>query len=265
MTARGPVFYMLIATLANSLIPMVVHHARGSENPFLFNAWLSLGVAGGCAIFLMTTSRKAGLRTSDIPTTLRHISRWPANRPMILATMGALDYGFFALSTRFIQIPVSVLLFEMYPIAIILMTSWIFRKTDRYHRLTPRASLPVILALSGLLFANASQLSGLGALTPAFLWTSLIGMTAIALGIASASMSVFGLKWGTNLSNELSRTSAPRDTELHCAVIAFLVVSLISIPLNLGAGLLNGESITKGAALTAAGGGIAANAVASIA
>ena len=258
--------YMLIASITNSVIPLVVHLAGASHTPFLFNVYIRAGVAVGCLLFLIASARmpSSQMRIRDILRIQKHIIAWPHNKLIIIATVGSLDYGLFALSTRFIQIPVSTILFEMYPVGIILAASWLFRSTGRYQGLTPGTAPPIILSLAGLVFANTSQLPGFSALTPGFLWTSLTGITLVALAIISASLSVCGLRWAADLSTKLPGKPNPRGLELEYAVIAFLVVSLISIPISLGAGLTLGESINSGAALAWIIGGAAANAAAAI-
>ena len=277
--------YMLIASFSGSWIPLVVNLTGASHTPFLFNAFLKAGVVLGVLLFLATTSRSAPLCIRDISTIRKHILFWPHNKTIIVSTMGSLYYALFALSTRFIQIPVSTILFEMYPVAIILTVSWLFRGTGRYHSLTPRIALPVLLALTGLVFANASQLTGFSALTPAFLWTSLIGITLVALGIVSASLAAFGLRWGADLNEELSRETEPRglkprnpeprnpeprnpepgNLELQCALIAVVIIALLSIPLSLAPGLIAGENINLNTALAAAAAGFSANTALNIA
>ena len=43
---RDELGYMLIASITYYLVPLVVNLAEGAQSPFLFNAWLRIGVAG---------------------------------------------------------------------------------------------------------------------------------------------------------------------------------------------------------------------------
>ena len=261
----GALSYMLIACIAYSLIPLVVHLAGGSQAPFLFNAWLRAGVVGGCLLFLMTFSRGVPLRAADVLLIGKRVLVWPANGPIIWAIVGSLDYALFAWSIKFIEISVAAILFEMYPVGIILLASWLFKGETRYRRITPTTALLVLFSVGGLVFANASQVAGFGVLDLSFLWRSLIGVTLVVAAIVAVALSVFGLRWGADLSEELSRGSDPRALELYCVVIALFVVSLVSIPVSLVSGFVAGERMTSGAVLTAVVGGAFANAVASVA
>ena len=271
--------YMAAASFSGSWIPLVVHLTQASQTPFLFNALLKAGVILGVLLFLASTSRTAHISIQDLHTIRKHILVWPANRTIMVSTLGSLYYALFALSTRFIQIPVSTILFEMYPVGIIIAVSWLFRDTGRYNRLTPRVTPPVLLALTGLVFANASQLPGFGALTPAFLWTSLIGITLVLLGIISASFAAFGLRWGADLNRELSPEPAPirpesrpprprntqspsprpRNLELQCTLLAVVIIAVLSIPPSIALGLASGETIDTRTAIAALAAGFSAN------
>ena len=257
--------YMLIASIAFSLLPLVVNLAGGAQAPFLFNAWLRLGVAGGCLVFLIVSFRGGHLRVEDVVLVGKRLFVWPANAPIIWAVAGSLDYALFAWSVKFIDITVAAILFEMYPVGIILFASWLFRGEMRYRRVTVTTAFLISLSMVGLVFANVSQVSGFGVVGPAFLWRSLIGVALVAAAIVAVSLSVFGLRWGADLSAELSRGPEVRSLELYCVVIALLAVSLFSIPVSLGVGLAAGESISSDALVIGVAGGVLANAVASIA
>ena len=253
---------MLLATLTISLIPFSIHMTQGSETPFLFNAWLKVGVAGGCAAFLVIHRSPLGLQ--HIRPTAQMIFTSPANIPILLAMLGSIDYALFAWSTAFIQIPAAVIIFEMHPIILILTTSWLFRKTARYQRLGTSISIPLLLCILGLVFANASQVEHLSDLNPGFIRESLLGMAILTPAIASTALTVFGIRWGVTLSSELSQREAPRVPELHCVVLGLLIICLASLPLTLIPAVITHESMRFQDAFTACATGLTANAVASI-
>ena len=260
----GPLGYMLITTFAVSLIPFSVHMTQGSEAPFLFNMWLKVGVAGGCATFLLA-HRTPLLGTQSLRKVARNALTWPANAGILLAVIGSTDFALFAWSTAFIQIPAAVIIFGMHPIGLIITTSWLFRKTARYQKLTTSLGFPILLCAVGLVFANASQVEHLSDLNPGFLWKSLLGMTILTAAVASTSFTVFGIHWGVSLSRELSQGDGPKIPELHSAVLALVIINLASAPISLVPTLLAHQSMEYQDALIALATGFTANAVASIA
>ena len=261
----GPLRYMIAASLAGSFMPLIIHLAGSSQSPFFINALLRAATAIGCIIFLLSFRRNASITPWEFSQIRKNILVWPANRPILWAIMGSMEYGLFALSTRFIRIPVTTILFEMHPVAIILMASWLFRGTQRYHQNNRATAIPIALSTLGLVLVNGSQLGGLGDITPRFLWTSLIGIGLAALGIASASLSLFGIRWGANLSRRLRPGEQARDFEFHMSVISYLMVSTLSAPISMAIGLTSGETMTAQAATITLAGALSANSVAGIA
>lgn len=130
------VSYMLIAVLAFSVLPLVVNLAGGSESPFLFNAGLRLGVAIACLAFLASLYRHTLAEHKDLAVIKKHIWRWKHNKLLVWAVIGSFDYALFAWSIQFIDIAVSAVLFEIYPIGIIFLTAWVYRKEGRYQKIT---------------------------------------------------------------------------------------------------------------------------------
>ena len=254
---------MLLATFAVSLIPFSIHMTQGSEAPFLFNMWLRLGVAGGCVAFLIVQRSPLGLR--HLRPIAQRIFLWPANAPVLLAILGSIDFALFAWSTAFIQIPAAVVIFEMHPIILMVTTSQLFRTTGRYQKLGASMSLPLLLCVLGLIFANASQFEHLSDLNPGFILDSIFGMAILAAAVGSTSLTVVGIHWGTTLKEKLSKTDDPEVHELHYVVLALLIISVASLPLNLIPAVITHESLSANSALAAVLTGLTANAVASIA
>ena len=261
----GALGYMLFASVGYSLVPLVVHLAGGVDAPFLFNAWLSLGVASGSLLFLVVSFRGAGLGGEDLVLAGKRLVVWPAGVPVLLACVGSVDYALFAWSLRFIDIMVAAILFEMSPVGTILFASWLFRGDTRYRRVTVTLMLVLSLGLIGVVFANVIQVSGFGAVGVAFVLRSLMGVALVLAAIVAVSLSVFGVRWGVDLGGRLSGRGGAGCLELYGGVLALFVVSVVSIPVNLGIGVAAGESMGSHGFLIAVAGGVFANAFASIA
>lgn len=60
----------------------------------------------------------------------------------------------------------------------------------------------------GLIFANASQFGEFDGIAALFPLNSAIGILIVVASIGAVSLSVFGLKWGTDLSKALRGQSA---------------------------------------------------------
>ena len=55
---RVAVWYVLVATVGYSLMPLVIDWGKGGDSPFLFNAGWRYGFAAGCLLFLFVSHRR---------------------------------------------------------------------------------------------------------------------------------------------------------------------------------------------------------------
>lgn len=147
----------------------------------------------------------------------------------------------------------------------ILCASWAFRGGERYRRLGGFLALLLSLCVAGVVFANLSQVPGFESVGVRFLWESALGAALVLGAIFAVALSVFGVRWGVDLSRALSVRRPAGSVELACGVMALLVVSLVSVPVSLAIGLGAGETLGASGLLTALAGGVFANALASIA
>ena len=216
----------------------------------------------GCVLFLTSLLRSSGLQSRDLVLVCKRIARWPAAKPILWAVVGSVDYACFAWATRFLDIAVVVVVFEMYPAGIMLLIGWLFRRDGRHRSVTVVTVLMVGVSMVGLVLANASQVADFGSVGAAFLWRSFIGVGLVAVAMVAAALSVYGLRWGADMGAELR--PANRVVELYCVIVALLVVGLVGVLLSAVIGVVAGESMSSVSAAVAFGGGLVVNAVASI-
>ena len=142
---------MFLSVVLFSGQPLVVAWAGGSSNPFLFNAGWRLGLVLGGVLFLVVLYRPllrdgrilelvAG-RALPIPRVWRAVGfrsgigadglrPWTFRRQLVrwailLSVVGNLDFGVFALSSRYVDISVTALIFEIWPIFMIYIVSFV--------------------------------------------------------------------------------------------------------------------------------------------
>lgn len=143
---NAAVVLMLGAVLFFSLMPLFVAWSGSEGSPFIFNAVLAVGEATGCAAFLMTAYRR--LIFSRI---VWRAVRLQAFSPAILFWMLAFgDLSFFVWSTQYIDVSVASILFGLWPMALALLTSWLFRGESRYRRISWRAVALFAVAFVGM-------------------------------------------------------------------------------------------------------------------
>ncbi len=243
MSVLGAAGYMLVAVLAWSLLPLAVSLSGGSLAPFLYGAWFCAGASSASLAFLLIFHRLFFLDHNALCLIARRIFLWPDSRFLAVGVMGAFGVAFFPLSVRFVNVMVSAVLHEVYPIFLVLFLGWLFRDDGRYRRFTPGAFLPFLLSLAGgVVLAVASQTGDFMAI---FLgWKSAVGVALVLAGALGSNLCVFGLRWGVSLADELScRREDIRSLELGCAVLALFITNLVSVAFNSVVGMSSGERI----------------------
>ena len=236
--------YMLIAVFGISLIPLFVDLGGGSKNPFIFNAWLRIGASIGCLLFLLVQYRGARLERKFSTTVMKWVFTWPNNKTLILTTLVTFEYALFAWSVKFIDITVAAILFETWPVFVILFSTWLFKEDLRYRRITPMTIILVFLSVAGFVFAIASQTVEVSVFQDIVNLNSLIGAVLVSLAAITVAFVAYGFKWGADLSQDLAKGEDAKSLEVFCATIALLITSLVSVVVSTGIGLFSGETLT---------------------
>ena len=260
--------YMLVVVLAISLAPLFFDVGRSADAPFLFSASWRLGVAVGCLAFLIIFHWSL-VRNSEVRSFIfRRVFRWG----ILFAVLGNCEYLLFAWSTKFTDISVVTIVYEIWPIFLILLMARLYRGDERYGEFK-LASLPLLLLpFAGLILVVLSQTGGV--LTDSgFDVSSTVAGVLLALGAALlAPLMAFGFKWGSELSIDLSEIvrDIPSDgdapsLDMFCAIVAFFISSLAASFLTFIIGMSREEPASGGMFLIAVIGGVAANAVGGIA
>ena len=240
---RLAVGYMLLSVGGFSLVPLVL--ARGAaEDPFLFNAGWRLGFGAGIGFFLFVRYRELFAEREVWTLIKRRAVSWA----ILIAVISQFEYAMFALSIRLIDVSIATILFETYHVLIILVTAWLFRRERRYRRIQPDVVLLLALGVAGFAFVVSGEASGIAWLGPDGWYAFIPGIFLAVLSAIVASLSAIHLKWGADLSAEMSENSGGRWTrdylDLFCVLMASVIVNAVAIPLNAAAGMLTGETIT---------------------
>ena len=250
---RAAAGYMLVAVLGSSLLPLAISIGGGSEAPFLFSASIRLGLLVGSLIFLMVIYKSLFFRWATWVIVLQNI----VSLPILLFIIAHFDFTFFALSTRYIDVSVTTILFESWPIFMIFVVGLLFRGERRYQKITIWTISLLAMGFLGFAFAVLSEsgefnwfhdtTSGLR-----LLW----GIVAALIAVAVTTLAAFGFRWGADIGKELARDIAidkdVRSLDLFAVVVANLIGNSFAIIVGLiGGRLLINETMTTNAFLVA--------------
>ena len=182
---------MLLAVLPLSFMALGILLVGGPAAPWLFNAVMRLGAALGCFIALLLCFRPWLFQRG----VWRAVTRRLPHVYFAAATLGALDYGFLAAAARFIDPAVAAVLYETWPLLLIVAMAWLFRGGGRYAR-NLRRVLPLAgLALLGAALVVLSETGGFR------LGDASAGRLALGVGLAlggtlGAVCAAFSMRWG---------------------------------------------------------------------
>ena len=236
--------FMLTAVASYSLIPLLVANGSGSNNPFLFGAGMGLGSTIGQALFLAAFFRESLFDRTVLSIIFRRLLTWT----MLFVIVTQLDYGLFALSTRFVDVSIAAILFETWPIFLIILTAFLFRGANRYRKITPDVVLLLVIGFLGFWFVASSQTGGFGNWSDSRVASTLIGIFIVVLAIATTSLAAFAFRWGVDLvrllPDEVTRGKNPDLVEICCIITATCIGNFIGGGIKGFIGLASGESIS---------------------
>ncbi len=233
---------MLAAVLGMSLLPLLVSLAGGQDRPFLTGAGLRFGLAVGYFAFLAVGYSSLLKRVDLWKLALGRLCSWT----MFLALLGYLDLAVFSWSTRYIDVSVAAVLWELWPLVMILFLHRLIG-SGRYRRFTLGDLLLLGFGFAGFGFVVAGQSGGFGELLSftASLGATLLGVALALAAVVLGSLAAFGYRWGLDLKVALPAGlvagRSPASVDLFCVIFATLLANCVAVPLNLAVGLTQGE------------------------
>lgn len=262
---RLAIGYMLLAVTLFSSLPLVIERGGGGQTPFLFNAGMNAGVALGCLIFIAILYRRLVFNTASLLV----IARRAMDVKLALSVVATFNFALFAWSTRLVDVSVSAILFETWPILLILLMTRLFPGGARYREPAPEMLLLLVLSLAGFAFVVVGQAGGFANIQAGGLSALVIGVALAVAGAVATSFTAFSFRWGTDvvhaLPSEARQGIGEHSLEMFGVLVAFFIANTVSAVLNGYAGMNTGEAMDSRTLLTAVVLGAAINGVANVA
>ena len=276
--------YIVIAVVSYALIPFLIGEIGGKELPFFFLAGWRAGVAVGCVAVLLVFywplwfnrynwgRFRYHLSTSEtkavdwrFPLIKLHLRldelripflKWKIPGDLIdwrilLCILGNCEYALFAWSLNFIDIAVTTILFQSWPVFFLILSAILFQNNSQRER-DGKAALSLFLLIGlgfiGFAFIIFSYTGELGQLGEIALSELVIGIILTVGAMALGNLKAFGIDWGRNLGNQLSGSlrGLGNDPALLFVIISFLFSSLGAAAVGLIVGLGRGETFDAG-------------------
>ena len=217
-----PVLLMLCAVAIWAIVPLAIDLSSGSLNPFLFGGGWRLGGAIGCGAFLLLRypallrevwSMIYGSGGAEQPETRQmvrdHFSMRRLNGlSLVYSAFGKFDYALFAIAAQSVAISVVAVIFEIWPIVMILLMGMLFRDDPQYRRTGLGLFSMLCLCFVGIAFVTLAGGANLFGTEWQFAGIAL----AVAAALAGGSKTAVLFKWGNILGRRLEDPAVTHET-----------------------------------------------------
>ena len=248
-----------VSVVAYSLVPLFVAWG-GNKSPFVFMTAWNFGMVIACTAFLMTSYRSLFFDADAWRLIWHHL----ASVSMIIWVIAQFGLVFYAWSTQFVDVSVSLVMFECWPIMLVILTGWLFRHERRYRKITPMTLFFLIVAFLGVICVVISQIGGVDNSKEINLVILTLGFTLAFSAAGLTSLGGFGFRWGADLAIKLSDLRGGAS-ELFCVVVGVVLSTLLTIPATAVIGFAKNEPVSVGPIMFGIAGGVIANALGTLA
>ena len=166
---------------------------------------------------------------------------------ILLTILGNCEYALFAWSIKFIDIAVTTILFQSWPIFFLILSAMVLRRDTRVDP-SGKGLLSLILLIGlgfiGFVFIIFSQAGEIGEFSELSLFHLVIGLVLAAGALILSNLKAFGIEWARDLGQQLSGSlrGLGSDPAIFFVIISFLFSSLGATVVGLIVGFGRGET-----------------------
>ena len=260
-----PAVYMVIAVIAYSVTPVLYKIGNAGDSPFMFTGiWQSsIGIGSGAVILFF--GRGVLFNAAVFESIKSHCKTWL----MLGSVAGYCGFALFAWSLAFVDVSIAAILYNAWPLIIILLMSRLFKDTGRYRRITLGTLIFVFVALLGValvILSNRDAPNPLLVIGDEFAGASTwIGVILVLLASFGTAARAFPVKMSVTLAKE----HLPPEHQKTGEIIFVIVMSCIGLAIAGGVlfaiGMITSESISLHQMFYACMGGLVAGSTGTVA
>ncbi len=273
-----PVLLMLCAVAIWAIVPLTIDLSSGSLNPFLFGGGWRLGGAIGCGAFLLfryprllrevwsVVFRLGGAGEMATRQVVRdHFSmRRLSGLSLVYSAFGKFNYALFAIAAQSVAISVVAVVFEIWPIVMIILMGVLFRDDPQYRRTGLGLFSMLCLCFVGIAFVTLAGGADLFGTECRFAGIALAVVAALAGGSKNAVL----FKWGKVLGRQLEDPDVTRESSdslyTFGTLLGQFLAQLLCVILSVVVGFGVGEYITGKVLVYSIVGGMASAGIADV-
>lgn len=242
---RIAAFWMLSSVVIGSFLAIIVAAYEVADAPFLFS-FLNNFLAMAIYLPVLYITGRSLLTKSLLKEVFAPQGDWVKPNlvtiPSILS--GVFTFPLFVLASRYIDIVAVVILYEIWPLFMVLMAGRLFRNEGRYNKFSLELVLMFGIAFVGLILITISQ-------TPVgeYLFDepdSIVIGTILALlaAVINALGPAFDLRHGVTIHQRILKTTGHHAGELNTTLLSLLFRRSVASIITLLLALLLGESLS---------------------
>ena len=232
--------FMLVAVFLYSMLPAFITWGEAHQAPFMYNAISTLCTGIGVAIFLIMFYRRQLLDREIWQAVCRNWRRWS----MLGVLLGTFNYAVYAWSLKYIDVSVAAVLYETWPLWMILLTGKLYKGEDRYDNIGVFGWACILMGFFGLGFVILSQTGEVMLGKENMTWFHLFLGALLAL-IAAGMAALNGgcsLRWGTTVLKEVSQKSTDKDLAIFFILMPTLLARIPSVTIGASLGIWGGHN-----------------------
>ena len=236
---------MMIAVVSYSTFPVFFHFGIAEESPFMFAGVRQISIAIGIGVMIMIIK---GDLQFDEPMR-KDVRTGCLTWLMFFAVVGHCGSALFALGLTFVDISIAALLYETWPLFLMLLMAVLFKGTKRYRPITLGTLLFVAVAIVGVGLVIQSHNDTPRELSVAafdlFNFRTWIGVFLVLVGAMwTAAQVAFTLRAGSLIADRRAATKNHDAEELVFVMILTCVGMVISFVVLVAIGLGLSETLS---------------------
>ena len=235
--------YMLAAVLLYAMMPVFVTLGEGHQAPFMYNAIIMLFACIGTSVFLIVFYRRQVFDREIWHIICQNWRRWS----LLGVVLGAFSYAIFAWSLRYIDVSVAAVLYETWPLFMILLTGKMFQTKNRYESVGAFGWACILMGFVGLGFVISSQTEEADAVKetmPLFHLFLGVLLALISAGLAAMHGSC-SLLWGAYVLENMPKhkqKETDRDWTILFALASIVFTGIPSIIISVALSAWGGHN-----------------------
>ena len=235
--------YMLLSVMFFALVPSLIIYGEGDKAPFMYNAVRALFACIGIFIFLAIFYHRQLFDREIWQAVIRNWRSWS----LLGIFVGFFDYAVFSWSLKYIDVSVASVLYETWPLWMILLISAIFKKDNRYENIGSSVWVFLLMGFIGLVFVILSQNDDLTTLTDIpSLFSLLFGaFLALTASIMAAMVGGCSIRWGATVMYDIpdyKHEETDKDLTAFFVLIAILLSNIPGIIIGITMGVWGGHN-----------------------